>query len=61
MRIPSPNDLKKEGSYNPIKLPEEVASKKSTPGAADNLTAMCNSGKPSAEQQAKYCNKQDSK
>lgn len=51
--IPDPSNPKKEGSYNPIKLPKPP--KASTSTAPDNLTAMCASGKLSAELTAKYC------
>jgi hypothetical protein len=52
--IPDPTDVKKEGSYNPIKLPKplKVASK---PAADSNISAMCASGKLSEEAKAKYC------
>ena len=52
--IPDPNDPKKEGKYNPIKLPK-FKHKQDAPQNADNITAMCASGKLSAELQTKYC------
>ena len=56
VRIPDPVNPKKEGTYNPIKLPKQAA-KESKPAAADNVAAMCASGKLSAELTAKYCGK----
>lgn len=54
IRIPDPADTKKEGTYNPIKLPKTKPSK--SPAQADsNISAMCASGKLSPELQAKYC------
>jgi hypothetical protein len=52
--IPDPDNPKKEGSYNPIKLPRRTA-KNATPQAADNVKAMCASGKLSADQQKQFC------
>jgi len=54
--IPDPTNPKKEGTYNPIKLPKQ-ATKEAKPAAADNVAAMCASGKLSAELTAKYCGK----
>jgi hypothetical protein len=51
--IPDPTNPKKEGSYNPIKLPK--TKQVSAPQADSNISAMCASGKLSAELQAKYC------
>lgn len=56
VRIPDPTNPKKEGTYNPIKLPKQ-ATKEANPAAADNVAAMCASGKLSAELTAKYCGK----
>lgn len=54
--IPDPEDPKKEGSYNPIKLPKSNG--KGNPNQSpDNVTAFCASGKLSPELQAKYCDK----
>jgi hypothetical protein len=55
IRIPDPADPKKEGTYNPIKLPKQAAAQKAPPQASDNISAMCASGKLSPEQQAKFC------
>lgn len=52
--IPDPENPKKEGSYNPIKLPKPKVN--GTPNQSpDNVTAFCASGKLSSELQAKYC------
>lgn len=52
--IPDPENPRKEGSYNPIKLPKPKV--KGTPNQSpDNVTAFCASGKLSPELQAKYC------
>src|SRR5882724_3790348 len=54
--IPDPENPKKEGSYNPIKLPKPKV--KGAPNQSpDNVTAFCASGKLSPELQAKYCEK----
>jgi hypothetical protein len=52
--IPDPDNPKKEGSYNPVKLPRQTA-KNAPPQSADNVTAMCASGKLSADQQKQFC------
>lgn len=55
-KIPDPTNPKQEGTYNPIKLPKPKSdATRST--AADNVTAMCASGKLSVELTAKYCTK----
>jgi hypothetical protein len=53
--IPDPSNAKKEGSYNPIKLPKQAKAETPATAAPDNLTAMCASGKLSAELKDKYC------
>jgi hypothetical protein len=55
--IPDPENPKKDGSYNPIKLPKQ---KTKTPAnqIPDNVSAMCTSGKLSSELQTKYCAKE---
>jgi len=57
VRIPDPTNPKKEGTFNPVRLPKQAATKEAKPAAADNITAMCASGKLSAELTAKYCGK----
>jgi hypothetical protein len=52
--IPDPANPKKEGMYNPIKLPKPKPSA-STLQADSNISSMCASGKLSAELKAKYC------
>jgi hypothetical protein len=52
--IPDPSNPKKEGSYNPIKLPKPKSSV-STPQTDSNISSMCDSGELSAELKAKYC------
>ncbi len=54
IRIPDPADPKKEGTYNPIKLPKPKSSE-AHPTTDNNISAMCASGKLSPEQQAKFC------
>jgi hypothetical protein len=54
VKIPDPDNPAKEGSYTPIKLPKSKT-KETTPTVPDNVSAMCASGKLSAELQAKYC------
>jgi hypothetical protein len=54
IRIPDPANPKKEGTYNPIKLPKPKSSSL-TPQADNNISSMCASGRLSPELTAKYC------
>jgi hypothetical protein len=56
--IPDPANPKKEGTYNPIKLPKL---KSAAPTTDNNVSSMCASGKLSAELKAKYCTPGDDK
>lgn len=52
--IPDAADAKKEGSYNPIKLPKP-AKEANKPISDNNISAMCASGKLSEAAKAQYC------
>lgn len=53
--IPDPDNPKKEGSYTRMKLPKQATAQNASPQASDNISAMCASGKLSADQKAKFC------
>lgn len=55
--IPDPDNPKKEGMYNRLKLPKQPSAKADAPVATDNITAMCASGKLTPEQQKQFCGK----
>ena len=59
IKIPDPTNPKKEGLYNPIKLPKQKPFSPS-PSTDNNISAMCASGKLSAELKTKYCTGTDS-